>query len=117
MSSPTKTRTNPDKTTGEQNLMDRYLAWFIRWMPESFVICLALTVFVGALAYFATDTPFISTDPETTNLVGAWYEGFWSLLAFTMQMTVLLATGSAVASSPPAQRVLTRIARIPNNRV
>lgn len=117
MSSPTKTRKRSQKDSTQPNFMDRYLAWFIRWMPESFVICLALTVFVGALAYFATDTPFISTDPETANLVGAWYEGFWSLLAFTMQMTVLLATGSAVASSPPAQKVLTRIARIPNNRV
>lgn len=97
--------------------MDKYLGWFTRWMPESFVICLGLTVFVGFFAFIATDAPLWSMDAETTSVVSAWADGFWSLLAFTMQMTVLLATGSAVASSPPAQRILTRIACIPNNRV
>lgn len=86
-------------------------------MPESFVICLALTVFVGIFALVATETPLWSMDPETTSVVSAWADGFWSLLAFTMQMTILLSTGSAVASSPPAQRVLTKIASIPNSKV
>ncbi|BAU95556.1 short-chain fatty acids transporter [Corynebacterium suranareeae] len=104
------------KAAPKQSFMDRYLAWFIRWMPESFVICLALTVFVGIFALIATDTPLWSMNPETTSVVSAWAEGFWSLLAFTMQMTVLLSTGSAVASSPPAQKVLTKIASIPNSK-
>jgi len=114
MSSPTKTE---EQVTEKKSLLDRYLAWFTRWMPESFVICLALTVLVAVFAFIATDAPVWSNDSETTSVVSAWADGFWSLLAFTMQMTVLLATGSAVASSPPAQKLLTRIARIPNNRV
>lgn len=114
MSSPSTTK---NRVADKQSMMDKYLAWFTRWMPESFVICLALTVFVGLFALIATEAPFWSMDAETTSVVSAWADGFWSLLAFTMQMTVLLATGSAVASSPPAQRMLTRIARIPNNRV
>ncbi|WP_278189990.1 TIGR00366 family protein [Brevibacterium sp. ZH18] len=96
--------------------LDRYLAWFIRWMPDSFVICLALTIIVGTLAFFLTGTPIWSTDSSKVTLVTSWTESFWSLLEFTMQMTVLLATGNAVATSPPAKRLLTRVARLPKNR-
>lgn len=115
MASNTKTpHTQTD--TKPAGFMDRYLAWFIRWMPESFVICLALTLLVAVGALLLTDAPIWDFEPESQSIVGSWVGGFWNLLAFTMQMTVLLATGSAVASSPPAQKVLSRIARIPSNR-
>ncbi|GAA2093708.1 MULTISPECIES: TIGR00366 family protein [Brevibacterium] len=100
----------------KQRFMDRYLAWFLRWMPDSFVICLALTLIVGLLAFFLTGTPVWSPDQETTSLVSAWTGSFWDLLAFTMQMTVLLATGNAVATSPPAKLLLSRIASLPRTR-
>lgn len=103
-------------TPQQQRFMDRYLAWFIRWMPDSFVICLALTLVVGILAFALTGTPVWSPDPESTSLVSAWTGAFWDLLAFTMQMVVLLATGNAVATSPPAKRLLSRIASIPRTR-
>src|SRR5690625_579912 len=103
-------------TPQQQRFMDRYLAWFIRWMPDSFVICLALTLVVGLLAFALTGTPVWSPDPESTSLVSAWTGAFWDLLAFTMQMVVLLATGNAVATSPPAKRLLSRIASIPRTR-
>lgn len=102
--------------SGRPPFMERYLAWFQKWMPESFVICLGLTVIVAILAFIFTDTPVWSSDAETVSLVSAWTGSFWSLLAFTMQMTILLATGNAVASSPPATRVLSAIARLPRNR-
>lgn len=96
--------------------LDRYLAWFIRWMPDSFVICLALTLIVGALAFFLTGTPLWSPDSDTVTIISSWTDSFWNLLEFTMQMTVLLATGNAVATSPPAKRLLTRVARLPKTR-
>jgi len=43
-------------------------------------------------------------DPET---------GFWRLLAFGMQMTVILVTGYALAVSPPVRRIVDRLARVP----
>lgn len=96
--------------------LDRYLTWFIRWMPDSFVICLALTLIVGTLAFFLTGTPVWSPDASQVTLISSWTGSFWDLLEFTMQMTVLLATGNAVATSPPAKRLLTRVARLPKNR-
>lgn len=103
-------------TPQRQRFMDRYLAWFIRWMPESFVICLALTLIVSILAFALTNTPIWTPDAETTSLVSAWTGSFWDLLEFTMQMTVLLATGNAVATSPPAKRMLSSIASVPRTR-
>lgn len=100
----------------KSRFIDRYLAWFIRWMPDSFVICLALTLIVGALAIVLTGTPIWSSDSETVTLVSSWTGSIWNLLEFTMQMTVLLATGNAVATSPPAKRMLTKVARLPKNR-
>lgn len=104
---------------GKKKFIDSYIAWFDKWMPESFVICLGLTVLVAILALIFTDTSVFSLasfDKESgeVSLVSAWVGSFWSLLAFAMQMTILLATGNAVAASPPARRLLGAIARIPN---
>lgn len=116
MSIITRTKEPKSSSKTRQPFIERYLEWFIKWMPESFIICLFLTIVVGTLAFFLTDTPFWSSDPEAVSLVSSWTGAFWNLLAFTMQMTVLVATGSAVASSPPAKKVLTKVARLPKNR-
>lgn len=108
--------TSMTRFDNKPRFLDRYLAWFIRWMPDSFVICLALTLIVGALAFFLTGTPLWSSDSDTVTIVSSWTDSFWNLLEFTMQMTVLLATGNAVATSPPAKRLLTRVARLPKTR-
>lgn len=46
-------------------------------------------------------------------VVGMWYGGFWNLLSFAMQMTVILLFGYVLASSPPVERGIDRTARIP----
>jgi short-chain fatty acids transporter len=71
-----------------------------------------LTILVTILALGLTDVPLWSSAGEV-NLVDAWTGKFWNLLAFTMQMTVLLVVGTAVAASPPAKKVLSWIARLP----
>lgn len=97
--------------------MDAYINWFTKWVPESFFICLALTILCSVLAMILCKTPFWSMKPGAVNIVDSWVGGFWGLLAFTMQMTLLLVTGNAVAASPPAKRVLSKIASIPKNAV
>ncbi|MDR1241236.1 MAG: TIGR00366 family protein [Deltaproteobacteria bacterium] len=92
--------------------MDSYIAWFIRWIPDSFFFCLGLTILVALLALGLTDVPLWSSTAKV-NLVDSWTGKFWNLLAFTMQMTVLLVVGTAVAASPPAKKVLSWIARLP----
>jgi len=80
-----------------------------RWIPEPFVFALVLTVLVAVLARVVMGSGF---DQVTAD----WYRGFWMLLEFTMQMVLILATGFAIALSPPAARaidVLARFARTP----
>ena len=45
-----------------------------------------------------------------------WGNGFWNLLAFTMQMSLILVTGHALARAPAINRLLDRMARIPQSR-
>jgi short-chain fatty acids transporter len=81
--------------------------WAERWVPEPFVLALVLTL-ITLLGGFAM-----------SGSVGAvllgWYGGFSStpLLAFALQMCLILVTGQALASSPPVQRLVRAIARWP----
>ena len=44
----------------------------------------------------------------------AWFgAGFWDLVNFTMQMTLIIITGYSVATAPPVYRVVCRLAEIP----
>ena len=50
-------------------------------------------------------------DPRTGRV--AWDNGFWGLLAFAMQMSLILVTGYALATSRPVRFVLNWFAAIP----
>ncbi|MCQ4438153.1 TIGR00366 family protein, partial [Clostridioides difficile] len=53
-------------------------------------------------------------------LTTMWGSGFWNLLAFSMQMVMILVTGHALASSPPVKRrlgALANTARTPGQGV
>ncbi|WP_178111829.1 MULTISPECIES: short-chain fatty acid transporter [unclassified Pseudomonas] len=78
-----------------------------RWFPDSWVFA-ALAVLVVALA-----TQFIGATPTAAAM--AFGDGFWSLIPFTMQMAFVVIGGYVVASSPPAVRLIDRLARIPKN--
>jgi short-chain fatty acids transporter len=81
--------------------------WFERWFPDAFALALAAVavVFVAALA---TGSSFV----QTAQWFGA---GFWDLATFTMQMSMIVVTGYAVATSPPVYAVIRKLAAIPSN--
>jgi short-chain fatty acids transporter len=81
-------------------------AFTTRWLPDAFVFAIALTVVVYLLALGLTDH-------GPLELVDDWYAGFWGLLEFAMQMSLVLVTGYALASSPPARRGITWVASLP----
>ena len=68
------------------------------------MFALVLTLVVGAVALVFTDSGF-------GELTGDWYRGFWMLLEFGMQMVLILATGFAIALSPPASRAIDALAK------
>jgi len=76
---------------------------FKRWIPDPFVFAMLLTVLTAATAMV-----WVGSSP--TEVVTAWYEGFWMLLAFGMQMVLILVTGYAIALSPPVTHLIDRLA-------
>ena len=90
-------------------LGELFSRWAERWVPDPFVLALALTS-VTLLGGFAL------TGSAGTVFQG-WYDGFSStaLLAFALQMCLILVTGQALASSPPVQRLVRSLARWPKH--
>ena len=72
---------------------------FRRWLPDSFIFALILTLIAAVWALFAVDA-------GPVKIAEAWYQGFWMLLQFAMQMVLILVTGYAIAISPIASRFI-----------
>ncbi|HFT8009082.1 TPA: short-chain fatty acid transporter [Burkholderia cenocepacia] len=74
-----------------------------RVLPDPLIFAILLTIVTFALAFGLTpNTP--------VQLTTMWGSGFWNLLAFSMQMVMILVTGHALASSPPVRRLLVALA-------
>lgn len=81
-----------------------------RFLPDPFIFCIILTVIVFLAAMPATGSGPIE-------IVNAWGEGAWNLLAFSMQMALVLVLGSALANAPAVKRLIARIASIAKSPV
>ncbi|UWQ96790.1 TIGR00366 family protein [Rhodobacteraceae bacterium M385] len=73
-----------------------------RYLPDPLVIAVGLTFFTIGLAMVVEGTGFM----ESTVY---WGQSFWNLLAFSMQMTVILLAGYLLAKSPPVNAVLVKL--------
>jgi short-chain fatty acids transporter len=74
-----------------------------RVLPDPLIFAILLTVITFALALGLTPK-------QPADLVMLWGSGFWNLLAFSMQMAMILVTGHALASSAPVKRMLVALA-------
>ena len=79
-----------------------------RWLPEPFIFAILLT-FVAALIAM----PVCHQTP--IEVVEHWGGGVWNLLAFAMQMALVLVCGSALAAAPAVKRAIAALARVPKN--
>ena len=77
-----------------------------RVLPDPLIFAIFLTFVTFAFALALTPKP-------PAELVLLWGSGFWNLLAFTMQMALILVTGHALASSGPVKRLLVALASSP----
>ncbi len=74
-----------------------------RFLPDPFIFCIILTVIVFIAAIPATGADVIT-------MVGAWGDGVWNLLAFSMQMALVLVLGNAFANAPAIKSIVRAIA-------
>ena len=82
-----------------------------RWLPDPFLfaIILSIVVYVAAM---------LGTQQGPVAMIKAWgnTSGFWNLLAFSMQMALVLVLGSAMASAKVFKRFLGAIASTAKNK-
>ncbi|MSP95594.1 MAG: short-chain fatty acid transporter [Alphaproteobacteria bacterium] len=80
-----------------------------RYIPDPYLYALILTfITVGAALLF--------TPADPVRVVNAWYDGVFAILAFAMQMALILATGVALAEAAPVKRALQSLAAIPSTQ-
>ncbi|MEA4814262.1 MAG: TIGR00366 family protein [Oscillospiraceae bacterium] len=98
----------------KRSITDRFVDGCYRWMPNSLVLVFLLTILVAVLAVIFCGSPLITSTETKKSLVDAWNGGFWNLLTFAMQMSLVMLTGFILASAPVVKRGLTKLASIPN---
>ena len=77
-----------------------------RYLPDAFLFALLGTVLVLCAALTVGGaTPAAA--------VRSWGDGFWSLIPFTLQMAMIVISGTVVATAPPVRRAIDRLACIP----
>lgn len=76
-----------------------------RLLPDAFIFCVVLTIVAFFLAMIATGQGPLA-------MVLHWGNGVWGLLAFSMQMALVLVLGNAFATSRPIKNFLKNIAKL-----
>lgn len=74
-----------------------------KYLPDPYIFVAILSVLVVILGV-------VLTPSSPLDMVIYWGDGFWGLLAFTMQMVIVLTAGHVLANSPLFKKFLTAIA-------
>jgi short-chain fatty acids transporter len=85
-------------------LGEKFTGLFEKYMPNSFVFAMLLTLIIVVISFFWTDA-------SPLKIIQSWYDGFWSLLEFGMQIVLIIITGFAIALSPIINKGIDRLVR------
>jgi short-chain fatty acids transporter len=77
-----------------------------RYIPNPFLYAVILT-------FIAVAAALIGTASNPGQVIDAWYKGIWEILAFALQMALVLVTGVTLADTPVVKNLLRRLAAVP----
>ena len=77
-----------------------------RYIPNPFLYAVILTFITVAAA-------LLWTASNAGQVVDAWYKGIWEILAFALQMALVLVTGVTLADTPVVKNLLRKLAAVP----
>jgi short-chain fatty acids transporter len=80
------------------------------YLPDAYLFAILLTFLSGILALIFTDANYIK-------LIRTWGDGVYGIVAFAMQMILILVTGYALALTPFVNKILVWIARGANTPI
>ena len=86
---------------------DRLCRLTQRWIPDSWVVCMLLTVAALLLAMFGAGA-------SLNESVLAWGDGMWALLELGMQFSIAMIAAHACVASRPVYRFLDWLAGLPD---
>lgn len=91
-------------------MFQRIIQFFVRivqrYLPDPFIFAILLTVVAAvAAALLCQQSPI--------EIIEHWGDGVWDLLAFSMQMALVLIAGSALAAAPAIEKGINKMAKIP----
>ncbi len=86
----------------------RFTALAERYLPDALVFALLATALVvGAAMLTSKATPL--------QVLSMWGDGFWDLIPFTLQMSLVIITGYVLATSRPVYRAIAWLAAAPSS--
>lgn len=80
-----------------------------RYIPNPYLYAVVLTFITVAAALIWTPSGLLK-------VVASWYDGIWNILAFAMQMALILVTGVTLADTPLVRGLLRRLASLPTRQ-
>ena len=99
---------SPDQPRPLERVALRFTELSERWLPDAFIFALVATVAVVIAGLTAGGA-------SPGGIAVIWGKGFWSLIPFTMQMALIVITGTVVATAAPVQRLIDQLAGIPTS--
>lgn len=84
------------------NFFDRIVQ---RYLPDAFLFAVILTFIVYVMG-------FLFTDSSPIQMIAHWGDGFWDLLEFAMQMTLIVVTGYILAHTTIVRKGLVNISKL-----
>ena len=95
-------------STDRQGLFGQFEKAIEKYCPDPLLFAVFLTIVMLALVLLFTDT-------GGGEALSAWGNGLHGLLAFTMQMCLMVVTAHVLAHTGPVEKLLQAVGRIPNN--
>lgn len=86
---------------------EKFTDTFQKYLPNAFVFAILLTLITA----FGT---FIWLGATPLNIIESWYDGFFDLLPFAMQIVLLIITGYSIALTPIVKRGIDNITKYIN---
>ncbi len=97
------------KAAGVRRITGFFVRAFESAVPDPYVFAAGLTLLTAALAFA------LAPHRDAAAVLSAWYKGIFDILAFALQMILVLVTGYALASSKPVTRALEWLASLPRS--
>ena len=85
--------------------LDRFARVMGRFVPDAITTAIVFMVVLALLALALGNSP--------AQVLDAYSQGLWSLLAFTMQMTLIITLSSVLGATPFFRRLILTLSRLP----